>query len=227
MSRASPTGLGTPKGGASMNQVDQARAGVQARFEAKSRARDAALARARQAVRRSANAIRAAHRGDLEAADRLLVEARELLDIAESLLAAHPDVYYAGFLQDAQKEYAEARATRALVGGQPLPAPEEVEVGDAPYLNGLAETIGELRRHVLDVLRAGDVPRANRLFGAMEEIHSLLADVDYPDAITGGLRRSTDVARAVIERTRSDLTLTTIQRDLSDALRRDGGRERG
>jgi translin len=210
-----------------MNQVDQARAGVQARFEAKSRARDAALARARQAVRRSANAIRAAHRGDLEAADRLLVEARELLDIAESLLAAHPDVYYAGFLQDAQKEYAEARATRALVGGQPLPAPEEVEVGDAPYLNGLAETIGELRRHLLDVLRAGDVARANRLFGAMEEIHSLLADVDYPDAITGGLRRSTDVARAVIERTRSDLTLTTIQRDLADALRRDGGGERG
>jgi translin len=210
-----------------MNQVDRARAGVQARFEAKSRARDAALARGRQAVRRAANAIRAAHRGDLEAADRLLVEARELLDIAESLLAAHPDVYYAGFLQDAQKEYAEARATRALVGGQPLPAPEEVEVGDAPYLNGLAETIGELRRHLLDVLRAGDVARANRLFGAMEEIHSLLADVDYPDAITGGLRRSTDVARAVIERTRSDLTLTTIQRDLADALRRDGGGERG
>jgi translin len=206
-----------------MNQVSRARAGVQARFEAKSRARDAALARGRQAVRRAANAIRAIHRGELEAADRLLVEARELLDIAESLLAAHPDVYYAGFLQDAQKEYAEARATRALVGGQPLPTPEEVEVGDAPYLNGLAETIGELRRHVLDVLRAGDVPRANELFGAMEEIHSLLADVDYPDAITGGLRRSTDVARAVIERTRSDLTLTTIQRDLADALRRDGG----
>jgi translin len=208
-----------------MNQLSRARAGVQARFEAKSGARDAALARGRQAVRRSANAIRATHRGELEAADRLLVEARELLDVAESLLAAHPDVYYAGFLQDAQKEYAEARATRALVGGQPLPTPEEVEVGDAPYLNGLAETIGELRRHVLDVLRAGDVRRANELFGAMEEIHSLLADVDYPDAITGGLRRSTDVARAVIERTRSDLTLTTIQRDLADALRRDDGGE--
>jgi translin len=208
-----------------MTELGRARAGVQARFEAKSRARDAALTRGRQAVRRAANAIRATHRGDLETADRLLVEARELLDVAESLLAAHPDVYYAGFLQDAQKEYAEARATRALVGGQPLPTPEEVGVGDAPYLNGLAETIGELRRHVLDVLRAGDVARANELFGAMEEIHSLLADVDYPDAITGGLRRSTDVARGVIERTRSDLTLTTIQRDLADALRRDGGGE--
>jgi translin len=209
-----------------MKEVDRARVGVQARFEAKNHAREAALGSARQAVRRSANAIRAAHRGELAAADRLLVEARQLLDVAESVLAAHPDVYYAGFLQDAQKEYAEARATRALVAGEALPEPEEVGVGDAPYLNGLAETVGELRRHLLDVLRAGDVARANELFMAMEDIHSLLADVDYPDAITGGLRRSTDIARAVIERTRSDLTLTSIQRDLADALRRGGDSER-
>lgn len=209
-----------------MKSVDRARVGVQARFEAKNRAREAALGSARQAVRRAANAIRAAHRGELAAADRLLIEARQLLDVAESVLAAHPDIYYAGFLQDAQKEYAEARATRALVASEALPEPEEVGVGDAPYLNGLAETVGELRRHLLDVLRAGDVARANQLFGAMEEIQSLLADIDYPDAITGGLRRSTDIARAVIERTRSDLTLTTIQRDLADALRRGGDSER-
>lgn len=206
-----------------MKAVDRVRVGVQTRFEAKNHAREAALGSARQAARRAANAIRAAHRGELVAADRLLVEARQLLDVAESVLAAHPDIYYAGFLQDAQKEYAEARATRALVAGEALPEPEEVGVGDAPYLNGLAETVGELRRHLLDVLRAGDVARANALFVAMEDIHSLLADIDYPEAITGGLRRSTDVARSVIERTRSDLTLTTIQRDLADALRRGGG----
>jgi translin len=202
--------------------ISRARAGVQARLEAKSRARETALGRTRQAIRRSANAIRAVHRGELEVADALLAEARSLLDVAESVLAAHPDVYYAGFLQDAQKEYAEARATRALVAGEELPAPEDVGVGDAPYLNGLAETVGELRRHLLDVLRAGDLAHADELFAAMEEIHALLADVDHPDAITGGLRRSTDVARAVIERTRSDLTLTTVQRDLADALRRGG-----
>ncbi len=215
-------GFGEPRENTPMRPTDRARAGVQARFEANSHAREAALSRTRQAVRRAANAIRAVHRGELAAADQLLLEARELLDLAESVLAAHPDVYYAGFLQDAQKEYAEARATRALVAGEPLPEPEDVGVGDAPYLNGLAETIGELRRHLLDVLRAGSLARATELFGAMEEIHSLLADVDYPDAITGGLRRSTDVARAVIERTRGDLTLTTIQRDLADALRRGG-----
>lgn len=200
--------------------LSEIRRGVQARLDAKSDAREAAIANTRQAIRRAANAIRSVHRGELEAADQLLVEARGLLDVAESVLAAYPDVYYAGFLHDAQKEYAEARATRALVAGEQLPAPEDVGVGDAPYLNGLAETIGELRRHLLDVLRAGDVGRAIELFEAMEDIHSLLADVDQPDAITGGLRRSTDVARSVIERTRSDLTLTVIQRDLADALRR-------
>ncbi len=205
--------------------ISRTRAGVQARLEAKSRARETALGSTRQAIRRSASAIRAVHRGELATADALLDEARQLLDVAESVLAAHPDVYYAGFLHDAQKEYAEARATRALVAGEELPAPEDLGVGDAPYLNGLAETVGELRRHLLDVLRAGDVAHADELFAAMEEIHALLADVDHPDAITGGLRRSTDVARAVIERTRSDLTLTTIQRDLADALRRGGAEQ--
>jgi translin len=193
---------------------------LRARLDAKHRAREIGLRNARQAVRTSANAIRAAHRGDLESADRLLAEARELLEVAESVLAAHPDVYYAGFLQDAEKEYAEARSTRALVAGDPVPAPEDVGVGDAPYLNGLAETVGELRRHLLDVLRAGDLARAAALFAAMEEIHALLADLDYPDAITGNLRRSTDVARSIIERTRSDLTLTVIQERVTRAITR-------
>jgi translin len=203
--------------------LDEVRQAVAARLDAKHRARETGLANARLATRRCANAIRAVHRGERETADRLLVEARELLDVAEATLAAHPDVYYAGFVQDAQKEYAEGLATRALVAGEPLPSPEDVGVGDAPYLNGLAEAVGELRRHLLDVLRAGDVARAGELFGAMEEIHAVLVDVDYPDAMTGGLRRSTDVARAIIERTRSDLTLTVIQLRATQALSKELG----
>jgi translin len=200
--------------------LEAAAAGLRARFDAKHQAREVGIRNARQAVRGAANAIRAAHRGELARAGALLAEARELLEAAAAVLAAHPDIYYAGFLQDAQKEYAEALATRALVAGDPVPPPEDVGVGDAPYLNGLAETVGELRRHLLDVLRAGDVARATALFAAMEEIHALLADLDYPDAITGNLRRSTDVARSIIERTRSDLTLTSIQLRVSQALMR-------
>ena len=191
---------------------------VRRRLEAKYAARETGLANARQAIRRCANAIRASHRGEMDLADRLMDEARELLDVAEASLAAHPDVYYAGFLQDAQKEYAEARMTRAVIAGQLPPGPEDLGVGDIPYLNGLAEAIGELRRHLLDLLRAGDSARASEVFDAMDELHGLLVDIDYPDAMTGGLRRSTDVARSILERTRGDLTLTIVQRDLAEAL---------
>lgn len=199
--------------------VDPAVAGgLQRRLEAKYSAREVGLANARQATRRCANSIRATHRGELDAADRLLGEARTLLQVAEAALAAHPDVYYAGFLQDAQKEYAEARVTRALVAGEPLPPPEDVGVGDIPYLNGVAEAVGELRRHLLDVLRAGHHARADGLFAAMDELYGLLVGIDYPDAMTAGLRRATDVARSILERTRGDLTLAVIQRNLAQAL---------
>jgi translin len=199
--------------------LDGFAADLQRRLEAKHGAREVGLANTRQAIRRCANAIRASHRGELAAADRLLEEASALLDVAGTVLAAHPDVYHAGFLQDAQKEYAEARVTRAVVADEPLPTPEDLDVGDVPYLNGLAEAVGELRRHLLDVLRAGDGARAAVVFAAMEEIYGLLVEIDYPDAMTAGLRRSTDVARSILERTRSDLTLTVVQRDLADALR--------
>lgn len=193
-------------------------AGLQQRLEAKFSAREVGLANARQATRRCANSIRATHRGELDVADRLIDEARTLLQVAEAALAAHPDVYYAGFLQDAQKEFAEARVTRALVAGEPLPRPEDVGVGDIAYLNGIAEVVGELRRHLLDVLRAGHGARADGVFAAMDEIYGLLVGIDYPDAMTSGLRRATDVARSILERTRGDLTLAIIQGNLAQAL---------
>jgi translin len=199
------------------------KADLQRRLEAKYTAREAALANTRQAIRRCASAIRATHRGELETADELLDEARGLLDVAATALAAHPDIYYAGFLQDGQKEYAEARTTRALIAGEPLPEPGDLGIGDVPYLNGLAEVVGELRRHLLDVLRRGDSARAAAAFAAMDEIYGLLVEIDYPDAMTSGLRRSTDVARSILERTRGDLTLTMVQHELAAALRLGGG----
>jgi translin len=205
-----------------MSAGEDVGAAIRRRLDTKYAAREVGLANTRQAIRRCANAIRACHRADHEQADALLGEARELLDVAESALAAHPDVYYAGFLQDGQKEYAEARITRAIVAGQPPPGPGETGVPDVPWLGGLAEAIGALRRHTLDRLRAGDVASAGQVFATMDELHGLLTELDFPDAMTSGLRRLTDVARAIVERTRGDLTLSVVQRDLAAALRRDG-----
>jgi translin len=202
-----------------MNLEEMGR-GFAERFDAKMKAREQALAEARRSIRSSANAIRAIHRGDLDRAHALMEESGEAVRGGMEACRDHPDVAFAGYLQDAQKEYSEARLTEAAVTGADLPGPDELGVQLAPYLNGLAETVGEIRRHILDLLRAGEVEESERLLGAMDDIYSLLVTIDYPDAITGNLRRSTDVARSIMEKTRGDLSLALVQRDLRDALDR-------
>jgi translin len=202
-------------------------ADLQRRFDEKMAAREAALPAARQAIRASANAIRAIHRGEGEEADRLLDQAAAALREGVAAVTDHPDIRFAGFLHDAQKEYAEARLTQAVLGGKDLPEPDEIGVTAAAYLNGMSEAIGECRRAVLDRLRQGDVARAEALLQAMDDMYYVLVSMDYPDAITGNLRRSTDVARSIIEKTRGDLSVSLVQRDLRDALERHAEEFRG
>ena len=193
---------------------------LQRRFDDKMAAREKALPAARRAIRASANAIRAIHRGEFDQADRLLEQAGEELRTGRSAVEQHPDVRHAGFLHDAEKEYAEGRLTEATIAGKDLPTAEEVEVTPAAYLNGMAETIGEARRAVLDLLRQGDVERSEDLLRRMEDMYHVLVTMDYPDAITGNLRRTTDVARGILEKTRGDLSISLVQRRLHDALDR-------
>jgi translin len=191
---------------------------IRKRLDAKSAARERGLRSSRQAIRECANSIRATHRKDLGLAQELMGAARRSLDAAQEAMEPFPDIYYAGFLQDAEKEYAEARATFALINDKELPTPEELSIGDAPYLNGLAEAIGELRRHTLDIMRQGNLERGEQLLALMDDIYYILVSMDYPDAKTGGLRRTTDVARSIMERTRGDLSLTLVQRNLTDTI---------
>jgi translin len=188
------------------------------RFEELNQARDRALNEGRQVIRLSANSIRAVHRGEFEEAARLMAEAETMLGEVVQHLAAYPSIYWAGYVQDAMKEFAEARVTYALVHGDPIPAPGDLGVEDAPYLNALAEAASELRREALDRLRADDQPEAIRLLEQMDDVYDLLVTIDFPDAITGGLRRTTDQLRAVLERTRGDVTVTMSQKRLEQAL---------
>jgi translin len=188
------------------------------RFDRRTAARERALPAARRAIRASANAIRAIHRGEFDTATSLIADARAELDGGLAAVAEQPEVRYAGYLLDAEKEYAEACITFALVHGDPMPTTAAVGVGEAPYLNGMAEAIGEGRRHILDLLRTGDVERADRTLADLEDLYGVLATMDYPDAITMNLRRSTDVARSLIEKTRGDLSIAFVQRDIQRAL---------
>ena len=187
-------------------------------FEIRNVARDKTLGQTRQLTRFAAHAIRAIHRSEVDQADSILAEARDLVAIIKQDLAPFPDLYYAGYTQDALKEFAEASITCALIQSKPLPLPGDLELSYATYMNGLAETTGELRRRCLDLLRQGYSPEAERLLGLMDEIYSMLVTFDYPDAITDGLRRHTDLVRGIVERTRADLTLSQREQSLQQAL---------
>jgi translin len=191
------------------------------RFDATMEARERALPASRAAIRSCANAIRAIHRGELDLAHRLMDEAKVSIDAGLDAVRERPEIRYAGYLQDAQKEYAEAKITESVVSrSEYVPTPEELGVEDAPYLNGMAEAIGEARRHILDLLRHGRVADGEEILSAMDDMHAVLVTMDYPDAITANLRRSTDVARSLIEKTRGDLTVARVSQDLHDALER-------
>ena len=189
-----------------------------ASLESKHEAREVTIASARKAIHCCAASIRATHRGEFDQAVSLAADAFTHLARADVATAAVPEVRATGPLADAKKEYVEARLTLAFVRRDALPTPADLGVEAAPYLNGMAEAASELRREVLDCLRRGELERAERLMTVMDDVYSVLVTVDYPDGVTGGLRRATDALRAVLERTRGDLTTTMIAARLQASI---------
>ena len=184
------------------------------RFAASHGAREIGLRLSRDLIRRCAESIRATHRGEFDRAEDLLAEARDMAGEMTGALEGFPSVMYAGFAEDGLKEFVEASATLSFVRGTPLPSAEELGVGPAAYLNGLAEAASEMRRYILDLLRRDEVERCEGLLSLMDEVYSVLVTMDFPDGLTRGLRRTTDALRAVLERTRGDLTVAIRQRRL-------------
>ena len=187
---------------------------------AKDAAREKALPLCREVIRHCSNAIRAVHRQEFDQAEELLKSACNLLSEAKQAVAAYDELSNTGFIRDAQKEFAEGSATLALITGKPLPTPGELDIDAAAYLNGLGEAVGELRRYLLDSMRRDDLSQGEAILSAMDDIYSALVTMDFPDAITGGLRRTTDMVRGVLEKTRSDLTLVIRQKELENRLKK-------
>jgi len=210
-----------------MHKLESIAERIRQNFDVRTSKRDEALKQARQLTRACSLAIRAVHRDDKEAMEANLSEAQQLADRLRDELKSHPDLFYAGYTQDSLKEFVEANVTCALIQSQSLQTPDELGVEDATYLNGLAEVVGELRRRTLDILRSGYSQEAERLLGYMDEIYSVLVTIDYPDAITNGLRRQTDLARGIIEKTRGDVTFSLRGENLAEAIRKLSGQLNG
>lgn len=191
---------------------------IRADFVAKTAARDAAVTVSRELIRYCSMAIRASHRDEWEEAERLAGEAVRVSQELISHVKPYPELYYTGYTQDAMKELCEAKITLAIAQGKAFPTPEEIGAEYAAYLNGLAEAAGELRRRALDKIRRGHNNESERLLAAMDDIYDVLVTMDFPDAITSGLRRNTDMVRGVLERTRGDITVSYREAELKTAM---------
>ncbi len=203
-----------------MDRLENIAEQIHQAFQARTSARDHALSRARTLTRHCANAIRAVHRDEFDVAQEHLDNASSIAKSLHTDLEEYPDLYYAGYTQDALKEYAEASIFFALVINKDLPSPQELGLENAAFLNGLAESVGEFRRRCLDILRQGYSQDAEQLLQHMDDIYAILITMDYPNAITGGIRRQTDIARGITERTRGDLTLSLRQEHLEQSMQR-------
>jgi translin len=201
-----------------MDQLGDLAETIREEFEQISAARDQAYQRSRTLISLCARSIRAIHREEWETAESLIVQAKEATETLVSGVVDYPSLYYAGYTQDAVKEFVEANLTYALVRNRPLPTPEDLGTESNTWLGGLAEAATELRRRILDIIRHGHTDEAERLLDVMDGIYSILVTFDFNDKITGGLRRKTDVVRSVLERTRGDVTTSLRQTQLEEAL---------
>jgi translin len=187
-------------------------------FERQNQIRDEALAQSRNLIRHAARAIRAIHRDDADLAYENLKQADALATALREGLSEDPDLYFSGYAQDALKEYCEAHLTVATILNKDWPSPEDLKVEFATYLNGMSEVVGELRRRIMDIMREGHSKEVERLLDVMDDIYAQLVTMDFPDALTYGLRRRTDIARSIIERTQADVTISYRQQELEKRI---------
>ncbi|MFO7945466.1 MAG: haloacid dehalogenase [Armatimonadota bacterium] len=182
-------------------------------------ARETAYSKSRDIVRSSSISIKSVHREEFDRARDALEETREMVQEMHTALADAPGLSYGGFVADSEKEYAEAAITLACVTGETIPTHDDLNIPGAAWLNGLAEVVGEFRRHVLDMIRTNNLDRAEKFLGAMDDIYQVIMSFDYPDAIALGLRRRSDAARGMVERSRGDLTNALRQASLEKRLK--------
>jgi translin len=195
---------------------------IRARFDVMDKAREGALSASRKVTRNAGDSIKAIHRGEWEQAETLMGETRALNDGLHDSLNDFPSVYYSGYVEDAQVEFVEVSILYAVLRDRPLPTPADLRVENTAYLKGLGDATGELRRHILDLIRKGRPEEGEKYLDIMDEFYTEMMSFDYPDAIMHGLRKKTDVARSLIERTRGDLTNALEIKGLHESMERFG-----
>ena len=184
-------------------------------LDEKDQVRELALKSARAITRSAGGILRGLHKGQDGKSE--YSELRKEVSKLSKLLSGHPELAHAGYVENALQEYAEAGIVQSILENGDVPSPQDLGVGDVPYLLGLGDSVGELRRLCLNELKSGKVAKANAFLEMMEDIYSALMRFDYPDAIVP-LRHKQDVARSLLEKTRGEVAVTASTRNLHERI---------
>ena len=171
--------------------------------------REIALSSSRRITRLSKKVIHAVHNGEDCSEDRKAMK-EEVLALVDDL-GFDMDRYAAAV--DAFGEYAEAEILLAVIEDRPVPSFVDLETVPQSWVLGMADAIGELRRAVLVRLMDDRYDDAKRLFSCMEEMYHELSMFDVPDAVLP-IRRKQDIARGVVDKTRSDIFTADVSAKL-------------
>ncbi len=187
---------------------------IYAKLSVQNKARDLLIDEMHKVLKVTREAISAVHQGELKKAKKSITNAQSMMKAAQTHLEKLSQLPVIGLVHDAEGEVAEAALFLAFNIKQNLPGPEEIGVSEVGYLQGLGDLVGELRRYAIDSLIDDNLKEAKRAFEEMEQIYATLLTFDFPRGLTPGVRRKTDIARGLIERTRADLSTAIENRRL-------------
>jgi translin len=179
--------------------------------------REIILKLSRKVIRDCSIAIKSIHRKEFDQYRERLLNVKETHKELLELVNRNPGVFLK-HLKTPEQEYAEAVAFYSITSKEPLPLPSDLDIKPLNYALGLADVIGELRRYTLDNIRNSIVEDLNYVLESMDDIYTQLFSIDYPSGLTQDLRKKTDQARSIIEKTRGDVSISLQMSDLKRCM---------
>ncbi len=181
-------------------------------LDEKDSVREIAIKSSREIIRIASRVITKLHRRENEIEEIRRIK-EEVWHLRSLLLNEYPDLFYSGFVQNALQEYVEALLLEAIINKKDIPSPKELYVNPSAYLMGCGDVVGELRREVLESLRVGNFNQAESYLQLMEEFYEMLMRFNYPSGLVP-IKQKQDVARALVEKTRGEITIAAMNRNL-------------
>ena len=196
--------------------VEDSLKGIEAEMQGVLARRESILKATRDSISLCSKAIVHIHTGKMGEADEEIAQAGKIL---ADLRKKAGSGTLARYLPSPEAEFVEASSVQAIVLGKPLPTAKDLDVSGEGYVMGLLDTVGEVKRLLLDAIMKSKVDKAERYFEMMEELYSVLSPFAALDHVANGVRRKIDVARMLTEDARGVMAQEARRTQMLSSMR--------